>query len=72
MKKIKFKTSPTTIRRANSSLISNGIDSNVKENYAGVIVARSRMNGVVNVREISKEKINEAYKKSLSEYAEKL
>ena len=72
MKTLKFKTSPETIRKANSSLVVSGVNFNVRNNYSGVITARTILNGVVQIREISKEKINEAYGKSLKEYAEKL
>ncbi|KPH11848.1 hypothetical protein [Chryseobacterium sp. ERMR1:04] len=72
MKKLNFKISPSTIRKANKNLIFNGIDASVKEAYTGIITARSRLNGVVKVREISKDKISEAYGKSLKSYAEKL
>ena len=72
MKTLKFKTSPETIRKANYSLVVSGINLNVRNSYSGVITARTTLNGIVQIREISKEKINEAYGKSLKEYAEKL
>lgn len=72
MKTLKFKISPETIRRANHSLIVEGVELKVRENYTGVITAKTTLNGVVRMREISKEKINQAYEKSLKEYAEKL
>ncbi len=72
MRTIKFKISPETIRKANRNLVVNGVNCTVRNNYSGVIIARTILNGVVQVREISKEKINEAYGKSLIEYAEKL
>jgi hypothetical protein len=72
MKTLKFKTSTETIRKANISLMASGINSSVRNNYNGVITTRTILNGVVQTREISKEKINEAYGKSLKEYAEKL
>lgn len=72
MKTLKFKTSAETIRKANNSLMISGVNFNVRNNYSGVITTRTIQNGVVQIREISKEKINEAYGKSLKEYAEKL
>lgn len=72
MKTLKFKISPETIRKANYSLVVSGINLNVRNSYSGVITARTTLNGIVQIREISKEKINEAYGKSLKEYAEKL
>lgn len=68
----KLKVTTESIRRANSNLVAKGIDFTVRYNYNGVIVARTTLNGIVKVREISKEKINEAYEKSLKLYAEKL
>lgn len=72
MKTLKFKISPDTIRKANNNLVNTGISFRIKENYSGVITARTNLNGIVNIREISREKINEAYEKSLNEYAKKL
>ncbi|MFN3782538.1 MAG: hypothetical protein ACK4R6_01355 [Spirosomataceae bacterium] len=66
MKKLKVTTE--SIRRANSSLVSNGI----KQNYNGTIVAKSTINGIIRIREISKDKINESYEKALRMYGEKL
>lgn len=70
MKKLRVTTE--SIRRANSSLVARGVDFTVKHNYSGVIVAKTNLNGVVRVREISKERINESYEKALKMYAEKL
>ena len=72
MKTIKFKISTVTIRKANNNLIVSGVDTSVRDSYNGVITARTVVNGFVHTREISKEKINESYGKSLKEYAEKL
>lgn len=72
MKSLKFKTSPETIRKANKSLVVSGISFKVRNSYSGVIIARTSLNGVIKTREISKEKINEAFGKSLKDYAEKL
>ena len=70
MKKIRVTTE--SIRRANSSLVARGVDFTAKHNYSGVIVAKTSLNGVVRVREISKDRINESYEKALKMYAEKL
>ncbi|MEY2923093.1 MAG: hypothetical protein RL108_1719 [Bacteroidota bacterium] len=70
MKQLKVTTE--SIRRANSSLVARGVDFTVKHSYSGVIVAKTNINGVLRVREISKEKINESYEKALKMYAEKL
>ena len=72
MKTLKFVTTPSTIRKANKSLVTNGANFNAKRNYSGVITVRATVNGVIQTREISKEKINAAYEKSLKSYAEKL
>ena len=72
MKTLKFITSPNTIRNANKSLVSNGVNFNAKRNYSVVITVRTTVNGVIQIREITKEKINAAYEKSLKSYAEKL
>lgn len=72
MKNLKFKVSPEAIRRANNSLRVNGVEVKVRESYNGVITAKTILNGVKNVREISGDKINEAYGKSLKQYAAKL
>ena len=72
MKTLKFKVSPETIRKANESMIATGVNSRIRENYTGIITTRTTLNGVVKIREINKDKINGAYKKSLIEYAEKL
>ena len=47
---------------------SNGVNFNAKRNYSGVITVRATVNGVIQTREISKEKINAAYEKSLKSY----
>ena len=70
MKKLRVTTE--SIRRANISLVARGVDFTVRHNYSGVIVAKTNLNGVVRVREISKERINESYEKALKMYAEKL
>lgn len=72
MKTLKFRVSPTAIRKANNSLRISGVNMNVKESYSGVITAKTVLNGVKNVREISGDKIKEAYGKSLREYTAKL
>ncbi|GIQ58894.1 MULTISPECIES: hypothetical protein [Flavobacterium] len=72
MKPLKFKISPEAIRKANTSLVNNGIDLRVRDNYRGIITVRTNLNGVLRVREISKQKIIEAYDKSLKDYAAKL
>ncbi|WP_119080282.1 hypothetical protein [Chitinophaga alhagiae] len=69
---LKFKTSPEAIRRANSNLVLKGVDFSTREKYTGIITAKTVFNGSVKIREISKDKINEAYAKSLKQYAEKL
>jgi hypothetical protein len=58
-----------SIRKANSNLMSKGVNFSA---YNGVIVAKTNLNGVIRTREISKEKINESYKKALKLYEEKL
>jgi hypothetical protein len=68
----KLRVTTESIRRANSSLVARGIDFTAKHNYSGVIVAKTNLNGVLKVREISKEKITESYEKALKMYAEKL
>lgn len=68
----KLRVTTESIRRANSSLVARGVDFTVKHNYSGIIVAKTNLNGVVRVREISKERINESYEKALKMYAEKL
>jgi hypothetical protein len=72
MKTLKFKRSASTIKKANRNLMISGVNFDVRNNYSGIITTRTLLNGVVIFREISKEKINEAYGKSLKEYAEKL
>jgi len=72
MKTLKFRVSPEAIRRANNSLRVKGINVITKDSYNGIITAKTVLNGVRNVREISGERIKEAYGKSLREYAEKL
>jgi hypothetical protein len=72
MRTLKFKISPDTIRKANRTLIVKGVDFHVKNSYVGVITTRIILNGVEVVREISGDKIKEAYGKSLREYAEKV
>ncbi len=71
MNTLNIKISPQTIRKANSSLVLSGVNS-IKEHFSGVITVRTTLNGIVKIREITKEKIKEAYGKSLKEYAEKL
>lgn len=66
------KISPGTIRSANNDLMLNGVDFSARKHYRGKITVKTTVNGVVNIREISKEEINEAYAKALEEYAEKL
>lgn len=68
----KLRVTTESIQRANSSLVARGVDFTVKHNYSGIIVAKTNLNGVVRVREISKERINESYEKALKMYAEKL
>lgn len=58
----------STIRKANKKLILTGISDDIRNNYTGIITAKTISNGIVKVREINKEKINEAYAKSLKEY----
>jgi len=72
MRPLKFKISPNAIRKANISLVNNGVDLRVRNDYRGVITVKTNLNGVVRIREISKEKIIEAYDKSLKDYAAKL
>ena len=72
MRTLKFKISPDTIRKANRALIIEGVNFHVKNSYAGIITTRIILNGVEVVREISSDKIKEAYGKSLREYAEKV
>lgn len=72
MKALKFVKNSNSVRNANKSLIVNGVSSNTKRNYSGVITIRTTTNGVIQTKEITKDKINTAYEKSLKEYAEKL
>jgi len=73
MEELKFKISPGTIRKVNRMLIANNdVRSENAGNYKGVITVKTIIDGIVRIREISREEINEAYGKSLNEYAAKL
>lgn len=73
MQELKFKISPGTIRKVNRMLIANNdVRSENVGNYKGVITVKTIIDGIVRIREISREEINEAYGKSLNEYAAKL
>ncbi|MFL0161976.1 hypothetical protein [Aquirufa salirivi] len=63
-----LKVTTESIRRANSK----GVDFNKMHHYKGIIVVKTNLNGIIRVREISREMINEAYAKSLRHYAEEL
>ncbi|MHA8087342.1 hypothetical protein [Aquirufa sp. Wall-65K1] len=63
-----LKVTTESIRRANSK----GMDFNKMHHYKGIIVVKTNLNGIIRVREISREMINEAYEKSLRHYAEEL
>lgn len=69
---MRFKIALETIRKANNNLIKKGITAKDTENYRGIITVTTNLNGIVTTREISKDMINEAYGKSLKEYATKL
>jgi hypothetical protein len=68
----KLTVTTESIKRANSKLVATGVDFANSHNYHGVIIAKTNLNGVVKVREISNDKINEAYGESLKKYAKKL
>ncbi|MEO4006250.1 hypothetical protein [Flavobacterium sp. CAU 1735] len=73
MQELKFKISPGTIRKVNRMLIANNdVCLENTGNYKGVITVKTIINGIVRIREISRAEINEAYGKSLKEYAAKL
>lgn len=72
MKPMKFKINPETIRQANRISVVENIRFSEKTSYNGVVTARIVQNGVATIRELSRKDINEAYLKSLKEYAEKL
>lgn len=62
-----------SVKRANDNLIAKGVSSSSQKILkGGVIVVKTYIDGAINIREISKDKINEAYEKSLKDYAEKL
>ncbi|THF50622.1 hypothetical protein E6C50_10390 [Flavobacterium supellecticarium] len=68
MQELKFKISPGTIRKVNRMLIANNdVRSENVGNYKGVITVKTIIDGIVRIREISREEINEAYGKSLNE-----
>lgn len=71
MSKFKFKISSDVIRRANTRTISKGVAYNPKSSSNG-ITTTVFINGVEVVREISRERIKEAYSKSIKDYAKKL
>ena len=63
-----LKVTTESLRRSNSK----GMDFNKMHHYKGNIVVKTNLNGIIRVREISREMINEAYEKSLRHYAEEL
>ncbi|UUC47092.1 hypothetical protein [Flavobacterium cerinum] len=69
---MKFKIALETIRKANDNLIKSGITVKGTEKFRGVITARINLDGIILIREISHDKINEAYGKALKKYAAKL
>jgi hypothetical protein len=72
MRLVRYRVSSNVIKKANRNLVVKGIPNNLKNSYNGVITTNIIIDGVPKVREISKEKIHDAYSKSLEEYAKKL
>ena len=72
MKTIKFKVNPKIIREANRISVVENRRLSDNTSYNGVVTARIVLNGVEKTRELSRQDINDAYLKSLQEYAEKL
>jgi len=68
----KYKVTTRAVRKANDSLVSRGLDNSVRSKYSGVVTVKHAYNGIEKKREISKEALNLAYKKSLVDYAQKL
>ena len=69
MSKIRFRISPSIIKKANSKLMTNKPE---QVAHSSGLVARYVIKGEYIERNISSEDIKSAYAKSLAEYAEKL
>jgi|GEM_PF-6830827 len=70
---LKYQVSVGAVRRANDKLVSRKKSAyRINTEYSGTITARISLNGIMHEREISNEKIKEAYTNSLNKYAKKL
>ena len=68
----KYKISPSTIRKANSSLIRNGITEKSRNSYNGDInVVYQTKNGIIE-KSFSNSEIKKAFEKALNTYAERI
>ncbi|WP_281980407.1 hypothetical protein [Tenacibaculum mesophilum] len=68
----KYKISSATIRKANSSLIRNGISEKTRNSYNGDInIKYHSKNGMV-IKSFTNSDIKTAYEKALTAYAQKI
>ncbi|WP_104735886.1 hypothetical protein [Hanstruepera ponticola] len=71
-KSFKYKVSPLTVRKANQSLIKNGISDKVRNSFNGDIVVHYSIKNGIKVKTFTNKDIKNAYEKALSLYAERV
>lgn len=68
----KYKLSPSVLRKANSSLIKNGISDKIRNSFNGDINVEYHTKEGVITKSFTNSDIKVAYEKALKTYAEKI
>ncbi len=68
----KYKISPSVLRKANSSLIKNGISDKIRNSFTGNIDVEYHTQEGIIAKSFTNSDIKVAYEKALKTYAEKI